>query len=109
MFALSAASREALDAFCVELPDSQADLLRRQVNQVCADPSGRRRPPHRLTRPFRTARRYIRDLEPGQSVFEFKTNHIRGLFVVDNETRTIVFAPVKGRRFFRSSDAPWPH
>src|SRR5438132_14425017 len=106
MFALSAASREALDAFCAELPDSQADLLRSQVDRVCADPSGRRPPPHRLTRPFRTARRYVRGLESGQSVFEFKTNHVRGLFVVDNGSRTIVFAPVKGRRFFRAADAP---
>ena len=44
-----------------------------------------------------------------ESVWEFKTNHCRGLFVTDDEERNLVFVKVKGERFFSPSACPWPH
>ena len=46
------------------------------------DPSGRREPKHRYTRPFRTAERYVA-VSKCESVWEFKLNHCRALFVID--------------------------
>jgi hypothetical protein len=106
MFELSPASREALDEFCATLPGGQGDLVRQAVRRVCADPSGRRQPQHRYTRPFRNAKRYAPGLSGNQRVWEFKTRQCRGLFVTDAELRTLVFLPVSGRRFMLPAQAP---
>jgi hypothetical protein len=95
-----------LEDFCTSLSESQAELLRSQIAQVSADPSGRRAPQHRLTRPFRPTGKLA--LPKGQRAFEFKTNHVRGLFIVDTVLRELVFIPVvKGRRFVTAAEAPW--
>jgi hypothetical protein len=105
VFSLSEESEEDLSRFCETLSPSQGELLRRQVEQVCADPSGRREPIHRFTRPFRPGGK-LSGLPKGQKAFEFVTNHCRGLFLIDEQARELTFLPIKGKRFLSMAD--WP-
>lgn len=106
MFSLSEESEKDLSRFCEMLSRSQAELLKRQVEQVCTDPGGRRDPTHRLTRPFHPTGK-LSFLPKGQKAFEFVANHCRGIFLVDNEARVLTFIPVKGRRFLSMTECPW--
>lgn len=109
MFTLSDESEQDLANFCEALTESQGALLRRQVERVCQDPSGKREPRHNYTRPFRASGK-LRFLPKGQKAFEFKTNHCRGLFLVDTEVRQLEFLSMgKLGRFFLPGNAPWPH
>jgi hypothetical protein len=119
VFELDPASQVELDEFCAGLSERQANYLRLAVERVCRDPSGRRQPTHRYTRPFANAQRYVPNLPDELKVWEFKTNHYRALFVtaeveVDGRThRHLSFLPIGGRgggsRFLRPVDCPWPH
>ena len=106
MFALDPASQAELD----EIDDDQ---LRRAVDRVLADPSGRRQPQHNYTRRFRNPRRYVK-VAKSDAVWEFKPSRWRGLFVTAERTggdgathRLLVFVQVKGRRFWSMADCPW--
>ena len=115
MFELHPESKAALDDFCDGLSDYQADYLREVVNRICQDPSGRREPQHRWTRPFRNPGAYVR-VPKGVKVWELKTNLYRALFITDTFTtkkgekkQILTFLPVGGERFLHVNDAPWPH
>lgn len=76
------------------------------MERVCEDPAGRSNPGHSFTQKFREPRRYLGSkLPPNTSVFEFKPNRYRALFIVSGDS--VAFLPIKGRRFFTVKDCPW--
>jgi hypothetical protein len=106
VFLLSEESEEDLSRFCETLSQSQGELLRRQVEQVCTDPGGKREPTHRLTRPFHPGGK-LSILPKDQKAFEFVTNHCRALFLIDNKARVLTFVAIKGKRFMSMAECPW--
>jgi hypothetical protein len=115
VFDLEPETQAELDEYCKGLSPSEAKQLRDAIKRVCADPSGRREPRHRFTRPFRNPKPYVGKVPKGMKLWEFKTNHHRGLFWTGQKkhggktVRRLAFVRVKGARFFRTGDAPWPH
>jgi hypothetical protein len=107
LFSLSRESIDDLARFCEPLTKPQEELLRRQIDQVLADPSGQREPKHRFTRPFRVSGK-VAFLPKGQRAFEFKTNRCRAVFLVDSDARELQFIQVAKRmRFLTPSECPW--
>lgn len=111
MHDLDPESAEELEQLCEAL-GKPGEKLRRDVERVCANPSGQRNPRHRLTKKFHSAHRLV-PVAKGAKVMEFATNHWRGLFQLveikkaGKTHRLLVFIPVKGRRFIPVSDCPW--
>ena len=111
MYELDPDSAAELDAIC-EADAKKGEALRACVERVCADPSGRRQPTHRYTKPFHNAKKYV-EVGEGEKVWEFCPNQWRGLFMlfeeeVDGEThRLLAFSPINGKRFFNKGEAPW--
>jgi len=111
LFELDPESQVELDAL-LEAKADNAEALAEIVKRVCADPSGKREPKHRYTRPFPNAKKHVA-VPPGAKAWELVANHWRALFMTVEEVegevtyRLIVFLPKKGVRFWPIADAPW--
>lgn len=115
MYELDPDSAAELDELCRKNP--KAEKLRDAVERVCANPSGQFQPKHKFSQKFKNAKKYV-TVAPGATVWEFKPNQWRGLYMtvedeIENENgekqtiRLLVFIPIKGRRFLTVGEAPW--
>jgi len=109
---LDPASEAELAKLCEEL-GAQGKQLRAAVEMVCENPSGRRQPQHRFTQKFNHPREFIK-VSKGTTVWEFKPNQWRGLFVLAEKpmangqsARLIAFVPIRGKRFLTVDECPW--